>query len=250
MSKGWYGKSMEHGLASRGIKSRMRVGFTNLGGLLGTPPNSVEEIMAIRNEMIRAKNRNDIDALYIAIMRIAPANVDPDSNIEYIYNEHSLFHHPETEDEFKKMYEQMFYFRDIDDIDGLYITALQILPDTVKEVYTDEVMSDEELEGLKEDFGMAKGWHGKRKEHGLASKGVKTRTGSKLVWTDVETYRKKYEGYDTNSLVKMADNLDNVIKRRRVYPKGLNPEQKEEYIENVNKFQAMTLELDRRGVDF
>lgn len=95
-----------------------------------------------------------------------------------------------------------------------------------------------------------KGWHGNRKEHGLASKGVRTRNGTKLVWTDVETLRKEYEGYPTGTLIKKAENLDAVIKRRKMHPKGLNAEEKEEYIDNMNNLNAMILELDRRGIEF
>ena len=95
---------------------------------------------------------------------------------------------------------------------------------------------------------MTKGWYGKSKEHSLASKGVKTKNGIKFVWTDVEILRKGYEAQPTGSLVKMAENLDGVIRRNKTYPKRLDAEQKEEYIDNVNKFQAMILELDRRGV--
>lgn len=250
MTKGWYGNGMAHGLASRGIKTRMRVGFTNVGGLLGDVPNSKEDVYRIRDDMINARERNDINAMYQAVLRIVPINIDPDSNIEYIYKDNSLFNHPDTKEEFQKLFDQLAYFKKIDDIHGVYITALQLLPDEVKEVYTEDVMSDEELQGLKEDFGMAKGWHGNNKEHSLASKGVKTRNGTKLIWTSVESLREGYEGIPTHTLVRKAENLDTLIKRRKIYPKGLNKEKKEEYIDNVNNLQAMVLELDRRGVDF
>jgi len=248
--KGWYGNKMAHGLASRGIKTRMRVGFSNIGGLLGDIPNSKEDIYRIRDQMIDAKEHNDINALYQAVLRIIPTSTDPDSNIEYIYKDNSIFSHPDNQEEFQKLFDQLAYFKKIDDIDGVYITALQLLPDEVKEVYTEDIISDDELQGLKEDINMAKGWYGKSKEHSLASKGVRTKNGTKLIWTNVESLREGYEGIPTGTLVKKAENLDNLIGRRRVHPKGLSNERKEEYIDNVNNLQAMILELDRRGVDF
>jgi len=226
MNKGWYGDRMAHGLASRGIKSKMKVGFTNLGGLLGEMPSSVNDILMVRNRMLDAKERDDIDALYLEIMRIIPYMEDKDSNIEYIYNDNSMFYHPDSEEEFKRLYDQMFYFKGISDTHGLWITALQILPDKIRET------------GDKEDTSFFFG----------EAKGVKKPT--KLVWSSVEELRQDYEHYPTSTLIKKADNLDALIKRNKVYPKGLNTEKKEEYIDNVNNLQAMILELDRRGIEF
>ena len=225
MTKGWYGNRMAHGLASRGIKSKMKVGFTNIGGLLGEKPNSVDDILEIRNRMVEAKERDDAHAMYQEILRILP-NMDEDegSNIEYVYNEHSMFYHPKDDEEFEALFTQLLYFHKIGDTHGMYITALQMLPDKIKE--------DGDKEYTSFFFGQAKG--------------IKKPTN--LVWSNVETLRKEYEGQSTGNLVKMAENLDGVIRRNRTHPKGLNAEQKEEYIDDVNKFQAMTLELDRRGV--
>jgi len=96
--------------------------------------------------------------------------------------------------------------------------------------------------------GKAKGWYGDRQQHSMAKKGVKT---SKLMWTDIKTLRKEYSEYSSDKLLKMALNLEKVIERRHVHPVGaMAKEEKEEYIDNMNRLQAMTLVLDERGIAF
>jgi len=49
------------------------------------------------------------------------------------YKENSLFKHPETPKEAKELMKQMTHFNEIKDCDGVFLTAMQLIPDMVED---------------------------------------------------------------------------------------------------------------------
>ena len=39
-----------------------------------------------------------------------------------------LFHHPKTKEDFQKLMKQLLYFKKIDDCNGVFMTAMQLIP--------------------------------------------------------------------------------------------------------------------------
>jgi len=44
----------------------------------------------------------------------------------------SIYHHPKNEEEFKKLFDRMMECRKIDDIDGVFTTAMQLIPTIIQ----------------------------------------------------------------------------------------------------------------------